>query len=225
MNIVTIVKDLKKLHNPKNVEGMARYGINPQFALGISIPYLRKKAKEIGKDHKLALELWETKIHEARILSSLLEEPKLISRIQMNNWASDFNSWDLCDQVCNNLFRKTEFAYEKAVEWSMKKKEFVKRAGFVLMASLSVHSRELTNDDFLKFFEYIKSAAVDERNFVKKAVNWSVRNIGKRNLFLHKKAIQLSQEILGLNTKPSSWIAKNALLELQSEKIISRIKL
>ncbi|MGD8780515.1 MAG: DNA alkylation repair protein [Ignavibacteria bacterium] len=224
MNIDTILKELKKLRNPQNVEGMARYGINTEFALGINIPFLRNKAKEIGKNHELAIQLWETKIHEARLLAAFLDEPKLISRGQMNKWASGFNSWDLCDQVCNHLFRKTDFAYDKAVEWSKKKKEFVKRAGFVLMASLAVHSKELTNDDFLIFFKYIKSAAIDERNYVKKAVNWAVRQIGKRNLTLHKKALQLSEEILKLDTKTSSWIAKNAIHELQSKKTISRIK-
>ncbi len=224
MDCDSIVKDLKKMRNPKNIEGMAKFGINPQFALGIKIPTLRIKAKEIGKHQKLALELWETQIHEARLLASLIGEPKLISRSLMNKWASDFNSWDLCDQVCNNLFRKTEFAYDKAVDWSTKNKELVKRAAFVLMATLAVHSKKLNNDDFLKFFEYIKKAATDERNFVKKAVNWSVRQIGKRNLFLHEKAIQLSEEFLEIESKSARWIANNALKELRSEKIISKIK-
>ena len=220
-----IIKELKKLGNPANLAGMVKFGINPSNGFGVSIPNLRKLAKKVGKNHKLALELWATEIHDARILASLVDEPKAVTKSQMNKWASDFNSWDICDQVCNNLFGNTPYAYDKALEWGTKKKEFVKRAGFVLMAVQALHSDELKDKDFYKFFPLIKQHATDERNFVKKAVNWALRQIGKRNHKLNKKAIKLAEEIVRIDSKSAKWIAKDAIRELTDNKIVSKIKL
>ncbi|MFH1067660.1 MAG: DNA alkylation repair protein [bacterium] len=210
-----ITAKLKSLANSKNVEGMARFGINSKETLGISIPVLRKMAKEIGKDHALALELWETGIHEARLLAGFIADPQQLTRKQMEKWVKDFDSWDVCDQVCSNLFDRTPFAYQKAKEWSEKKSEFVKRAGFVLMAALSVHDKKATDKDFLQFFPLIKKHAVDEHNFVKKAVNWALRQIGKRNPLLRRAAIKLAYEIKQMAFRSARWIANDALRELK----------
>lgn len=212
----SILEKLKSLSNPKAVEGMARFGINPQNTYGISIPNLRKIAKKIDKNHKLAQQLWRSGIHEARILAGMIDEPSMVSEKQMDDWVKDFDSWDVCDQVCQNLFDKTKFAYQKAIEWSKRDEEFIKRAGFVLMAVLAVHDKETSDREFLKFFPSIKREAIDNRNFVKKAVNWALRQIGKRNESLRKAAIKLATEINKIDSKAAKWIATDALRELKS---------
>ena len=216
-----IISQLKSYANPKNVEGMARFGINPTNTLGVNIPTLRKIAKEIGNDHKLAKELWDTRIHEARILASFIDDHKLVTANQMDDWVNDFDSWDVCDQVCGNLFDKTPFALKKAVQWSKNKKEFVKRAGFVMMAAFAVHNKKLNDRDFSNFFPLIKRESVDGRNFVKKAVNWALRKIGKRNKRLSVKAIKVAKEIQRTDSKSARWIATDALRELRSTKFKS----
>ncbi len=203
---------------------MGRYGINVENAYGVSIPALRKMAKEIGKNHDLALELWDTGVHEARLLAGFISDYKNITEKQMESWVSEFDSWDICDQVCSNLFDKTEFAYDKAVEWSARKEEFVKRAGFVLMAALSVHDKKAKDNVFIKFLPIIRRESTDERNFVKKAVNWALRQIGKRNSSLNKKAIKVGEEILKFDSKTAKWIARDALKELKSEKVQERLR-
>lgn len=219
-----IVNRLKSLYNPANVEGMARFGINPQNTFGISMPVLRNIAKEIGKDHQLALELWNLDIHECKILAPLIDIPKLVTEEQMECWVKDFDSWDVCDQCCLNLFDKTKFAYEKAYEWSSRKEEFIKRAGFSLMAVLAVHDKKADDNKFASFLPLIIRESTDERNFVKKAVNWALRQIGKRNMQLNKAAMETSNEILKINSKSAKWIASDAIRELTSEKILKRIK-
>ena len=162
-----ILKKLKSLSDPKAVEGMARFGINPENTYGVSIPNLRKMAKETGADHALAQQLWASNIHEARILASMIDKPEMVTEEQMEGWVKDFDSWDVCDQCCMNLFEKTEFAYHKAVEWSSNDKEFIKRAGFVLMARLAVSDKKADDKEFEQFFPLIKREAHDNRNFVK----------------------------------------------------------
>lgn len=224
MKYQDVLTRLRSLSNPKNKEGMARFGINTDQALGISLYALRPLAKEIGKDHELAKELWTSGIHEARILSSMIAEPEKVTEDLMESWVKDFKSWDVCDQVCSNLFDRTPFAYRKAVEWSNRKEEFVKRAGFVLMATLSVHDKKASDKNFEQFFPIIIREAIDERNFAKKAVNWALRQIGKRNLILNIKAIKIAQELKKINSKSSRWIASNALRELTSKKVQSKLK-
>jgi len=223
MDYQEIINLLKSKSNKNNLAGMARFGINPEFALGVSVTDLRKISKKIKKDHNLALKLWETKIHEARILSSMIDEPEKVTKKQMDTWIKEFNSWDLCDQVCMNLFDKTPFSFEKAVEWSRRKKEFEKRAGFALMACLAWHDKVSPDSKFKKFFPHIKRESDDERNYVKKAVNWALRQIGKRNKHLNKEAIKLSEDIQKINSKTALWISKDALRELQSEPIKKRL--
>lgn len=216
--VPAILKKLKSFGNPKNVAGMARFGINPKNTLGVKIPVLRKMAKEIGKNHSLALELWDSGIHEAKILASMIDDAGLVSEKQAKKWIKDFDSWDVCDQVCMNLFDKTAFSFDKAKEWSKRKEEFEKRAGFALMACLAWHDKKAKDSDFLQFFPSIKAGATDERNFVKKAVNWALRQIGKRNEHLRKEAIKLAAEIEKIDSKTARWIAADALKELKRKE-------
>lgn len=197
---------------------MRRFGINTKNAIGVSVVALRKIAKKIGKDHALAIELWNSKIHEAQILASIIDNPEEVTIKQMNEWSSSFDSWDVCDQCCGNLFVKTSFAYKKAMEWSTSNKEFVKRAGYVMMAELAIHDKKANDNKFIPFFQIIKNGSTDERNFVKKAVNWSLRQIGKRNKELSKLAINTAENIQKIDSKSARWIANDALRELKSKK-------
>ena len=218
-----ILKQLKSLGNPAAAEGMARYGINTEHAYGVSIPNLRKIARKIGKNRPLAEALWSSGIHEARILAGMVYPPAEITGRQMEEWVRDFNSWDLCDQCCNNLFRKAVDAHEKAVEWSSRDEEFVKRAGFVLMACLAVHDKKAADAEFLEFLPVIKRESVDSRNFVKKAVNWALRQIGKRNLRLNQAAIATANKISEMNSAAAKWIAADAIRELESDAVQKRL--
>ena len=224
MQFDEVLARLKSLANPKNVAGMARFGINPDRAYGISIPDLRKIAKETGKDHALAARLWKTGIHEARILASMVDEPDKVTEAQGDRWARQFNSWDLCDQCCSNLFRKTSFAYKKPAQWSREKPEFLKRGGFALMATLAVGDKEAKNERFLRFLPLIRREATDGRNYVKKSVNWALRQIGKRNTFLNKAAVREARVLAKMDSKSGRWIAADALRELTSPAVIKRLK-
>jgi 3-methyladenine DNA glycosylase AlkD len=212
------------MENPRNVAGMARYGINPKNTLGVSIPVLRKMAREIGKDHDLAAELWVSGIHEARILATLIDIPVQVTESQMDGWAGEFDSWDICDQCCSNLFSRTQFAYKKTSEWCVDEREFVKRAGFVMMAALAVKDKKAEDEEFDSFFASIKAGALDNRNFVKKAVNWALRQIGKRNQALNRKAIAAAEEIRKMDSPSARWIAADALRELNSPAVQARLK-
>lgn len=180
------------------------------------MPEIRKLARSIKKDHALALELWETGIHEARIMASLIDAPKLVTSQQMDAWVKDFHSWDLCDQVCGNLFDRTAFAIEKALLYSSHSEEYIKRAGFVLMAEFAVHDKKADNEAFIALMPVIEREAWDDRNFVKKAVNWALRQIGKRNPELRVAAIACANRMLQQNTKAAKWIATDALKELSA---------
>jgi 3-methyladenine DNA glycosylase AlkD len=218
-----ILEKLKAQANPGNVEGMARYGINPQNTLGVPMPVLRGMAREIKRDHPLALKLWDSGLHEARILAGLIADPGQVDEQLMERWVHDFDSWDVCDQVCSNLFDRTPFAYSKAVEWSSRQPEFVKRAGFVLMAALAVHDKKAPDSAFEPFFPLILREAADGRNFVKKAVNWALRGLGKRNRVLNARAIQTAQDIALMDSKTARWVAAGAVRELTSESIQTRL--
>ncbi|MBU3978172.1 DNA alkylation repair protein [Patescibacteria group bacterium] len=220
MTVEEIITLLKSQENPKNVKGMARFGINSKNTLGISVPYLRKLAKEIGqtclpagRNHTLAQELWDSGFHEARLLAGFIDNHKEVTQKQMDAWVSDFDSWDVCDQVCSNLFNKTAFAFGKAHIWVKDEREFVRRAGFAMMAVLAVHDKKTSDEKFLEFFPSIKKYSTDERNFVKKAVNWALRQIGKRNNNLLKHAQALAKEIREIPSPASRWIAGDALRE------------
>jgi len=219
-----VLKKLKKNANPENVAGMARFGINPKNTLGICAPELIALSRKIGIDHRLALKLWNSGIHEARILAAMVADHEKTSESMMEAWVSDFDSWDVCDQVCFRLFDKTPFAYKKAFEWSKREGEFVKRSGFALMASLAIHDKKAPDAKFEKFYPTIKRESGDGRNFVRKAVNWALRNIGKRSKSLNKSAIRTAREIEKLDSKSARWIAKDALRELQGEAVQKRLR-
>ena len=219
-----ILRKLESLADPKAVEGMARFGINARNTFGVSIPNLRAMAKKIGRNHVLAQQLWSSGIHEARILASMIDAPDMVTEEQMDSWVQDFDSWDVCDQCCSNLFDKAKFAHQKAMEWSRRNEEFVKRAGFVLMAALSVHDRKAKDEAFLKLLPIIKRESTDDRNFVKKAVNWALRQIGKRNTALNGAAIETAKEIQKADSKSARWIASDAFRELASEAVQKRLR-
>jgi 3-methyladenine DNA glycosylase AlkD len=223
LSAAEILERLKSKADPANVAGMKRFGINPHQTLGVSIPILRQIARQAGKNHDLAEELWTSGIHEARILASMVDDPRLTQEEQMERWASEFDSWDVCDQVCSNLFDRTPFAYAKAAEWSRRREEYVKRAGFVLMACLAAHDKKASDEQFEVFFPLMLQEASDERNFIKKAVNWALRGIGKRNQVLNQKAIDTAQKMRQLNSKSARWIAADALRELSSPAVQGRL--
>lgn len=224
MDYDEIITRLKSMANQKNVQGMARYGINPKNNLGVSIYNLRPLAKEIGKDHKLALKLWESEIHDARLLAVFIDDPLQVTSKQMDSWVEDFDSWDVCDQACTSLFDLTPYAWEKVLLWSESDKEFVKRAAFSIIAGLAVHDKKSDDSKFQSFFPIIKKESIDDRNYVKKAVNWALRNIGKRNINLNKKAIETAKQIRNIDSKSAKWIANDAIRELTSGKIQKRLK-
>jgi 3-methyladenine DNA glycosylase AlkD len=219
-----IIKKLKKLSNPKAIEGMARYGITPQKTFGVSIPNLRKIAQKAGRNRDLAQRLWASDIRETRILASMIDEPAGVTEDQMERWVKDFDYWEICDQCCMNLFEKTRYAYPKATEWSHGQEEFVKRAGFVLMARLAVSDKNAKDFPFEKFFLLIKRESTDQRNFVKKAVNWALRQIGKRNVTLNKNAIKVAEDIQQMDSKAAKWIASDAIRELKSKPVQERLR-
>ena len=217
-----ILKKLKSMASAKNVACIARFGINPNKSLGVSIYNLRPLAKKIGKNHALAQKLWSSGIHEARILASYIDEPEKVTEAQLERWVADFDSWDVVDQV-SELIANTPHVIKKIKAWSKRKEEFVKRTAFALIAEIAWHDKTLSDKDFEQFFSLIKKAATDERNFVKKSVNWALRNIGKRNTKLNKEAIKISKEIQKIDDKTAKWIAADAIRELTSEKIQKRL--
>lgn len=218
-----IVSELKKLGRRKNIEGMAKFGISTHNTLGVTVKELRKIARKAGTDHNLAIELWNTGIHEARILASIIDDPKFVTETQMESWVKNFDSWDVCDQACMNLFYRTQIAWKKAIEWSSRKEEFEKRAGFSMMAVLAVHDKRSRDDKFMELLPIIKGSSSDERNYVKKAVNWALRQIGKRNARLNKEALKTAKEIAEIDSPAAKWVASDAIRELESSQIRERL--
>jgi 3-methyladenine DNA glycosylase AlkD len=228
MDLASVLKHLKSLSSPKNVEGMARFGIVTRKSYGIPTPILKAFAKEVKKAandrHALALELWKSGIYDARAVAFWIDDPKQVTKKQMDAWARDFDNWGTVDGTCCYLFCRTPFAYEKAVEWSAKKPEFIKRAGFALMAYLAVHDKTAPDTKIAAFLSIIERETFDERNFVKKAVNWALRQIGKRSVNLNKLAIAAAQRIKSQNTSAARWIASDALRELRNPQIAERLR-
>lgn len=220
----SVLRELKSHGSPAAVKGMARFGISSKNTLGVSVPTIRGLAKKLGKDHALALALWESGIHEARLLAPMVDEPGKVTEAQMEKWVRDFDSWDVCDQCCSNLFDRTRLAYGKASAWAGREPEFVKRAGFALMAALAVHDKKADDKAFVSFLELIEKGATDERNFVKKAVNWALRQIGKRNVRLNREALVAAKEISKLKSPAARWVASDAIKELRSEAVQSRLR-
>jgi 3-methyladenine DNA glycosylase AlkD len=222
-SVKDVLDKLQSKAQPEQLKGMAKYGMTVEQRLGVSVPDMRKLAKEIGKDHKLALDLWKTAIAEARILAAMVGDPDKLTEEQMEDWVKGINSWDVCDQVCMNLFEKNQLAWKKIVDWSQREEEFVKRTAFSLIACLAWHDRKASDEKFIELFPVIIRGATDERNFVKKAVNWALRNIGKRNINLNRAAINVANEIRQLDSKAARWVASDAIRELESDAIQSRL--
>lgn len=210
-----IVAELRALANPANLEGMARFGIDTTAALGLNVPQIRAIARRAGHSQPLAEELWNTGIHEARWLASLVADPKVIKPSTMDRWTRDFNSWDVCDACCCNLFDRTPYAWAKIPKWASDKREYVRRAAFSTIAGIAVHDKTAADRVFLDALPLIEKYAFDDRNFVRKAVNWALRNIGKRNARLLPAAITCAERIREQNSKPARWIAADALRELR----------
>jgi 3-methyladenine DNA glycosylase AlkD len=219
-----ILEEMKANGSEHNREGMARFGIDASNAYGVSVTWLRQLARRVGKDHDLALALWDSKVHEARILASIVDEPKKVTIAQMEHWANDFDSWDICDQCCNNLFIRTSFAREVIGPWCEREQEFVRRAGFVMIAVLSVKDKMANSDSFRPYLDLIERHSQDRRNNVKKAVNWALRQIGKRDLDCYSLALPLALRLGQSDDATARWIGKDAVRELRSEKILARVR-
>jgi len=223
-SVKDVLDKLQSKARPEQLKGMAKYGMTVEQRLGVSVPDMRKLAKEIGRDHKLALDLWRTGIAEARIVAAMIGDPAKLTDEQMEDWVKGINSWDVCDQVCMNLFEKSQLAWKKIVDWSEREEEFVKRTAFSLIACRAWHDKKASDEKFIELLPVIIQGATDERNFVKKAVNWALRNIGKRNLNLNKAAINTAKEIKRLDSKAARWVASDTLRELESDAIQSRLR-
>jgi 3-methyladenine DNA glycosylase AlkD len=218
-----VVARLRSMGTERDRDGMARFGINVTEAAGVSVTALRGMARELPRDHELADALWATGLHEARILASMVDEPERVTARQMDAWARDFDSWDLCDQCCANLFWRTPFADGRSLVWSGRRAEFVKRAGFALMASAAVKDRSAPDERFLAYLPAIEREATDPRNFVRKAVNWALRQIGKRNLALHRAAVAAARRIARTDDRTARWVASDALRELTNPRTLVRL--
>lgn len=219
-----IINYIKARRNPEAIAGMARYGINPDGNYGVCTPALTDMARRVGKDHALAQMLWSSGIRDARVVAFMIDDPKLVTEGQMDRWAKDFRSWDICDGCCLHLFVDAEAAPKKAVQWTKSTGEYVKRAGYVMIAVIAIHYKNSEDDFFRSFFPLIVKGSTDDRSYVKKAVNWALRQIGKRNVRLNKEAIAVAERISRLDSKAARWIASDALRELRSEKVQERLR-
>jgi len=228
-----ILAELRARANADNVAGMSRFGISSAGTLGVSMPDVRRLAREAKRElrrdpaarHELAALLWASGVHEARITATLVDDPELVDCVQMEAWAADLDSWDVCDQLCINLFRLAALGWDKAAEWPLRAEEFVKRAGFVLGATLAVHDKAADDARFLPLLALSERECTDERNFVKKAVNWQIRQIGKRSTRLNAEAIECCERILQAHadSAPARWVARGALRELRSDAVQERL--
>jgi 3-methyladenine DNA glycosylase AlkD len=218
-----VLRSLERMGDPVRRDAMGRYGIDTSRALGISVTELRRLARALGHDHELAAALWASGVHEARILASLVDEPARVSEAQMDAWVADLDSWDVCDAVCGNLFDRIPFALDKAVEWTAREPEFERRAGFALIAWAAVHRKDLPDGAFASLLPLIRERSTDDRNFVKKAVSWALRQIGKRSAGLNTKAIRTAEQIERMDARASRWIAREALRELRSDAVQARL--
>jgi 3-methyladenine DNA glycosylase AlkD len=210
-----ILDEMRAMARPENLAGMARYGIGTESALVLSVPQIRAIARRTGRNQALAEQLWETGIREARILASMVADPGAITRRTMDRWTRDFNSWDVCDACCCDLFDRTPYAWMKIAKWAASEREFVRRAGFATLAAKAVHDKAADDRHFLEALRLIERYASDDRNFVRKAVNWALRSIGKRNSRLLRAAIACAERIRAQDSKAARWIAADALREFR----------
>jgi 3-methyladenine DNA glycosylase AlkD len=221
-----VLAELRSHADAANVAGMARFGIRPRTEVlgGPNLPGLRRMGKRIGPDQPLAEDLWRSGVHEARMLAVMVADPATFTRERAEGWVADLDAWDLCDAFCATLVARTPYAHEAALEWALREEEFVKRAGFALMAALAVHDRQAPDAAFVAFLPSIEREATDRRNFVRKAVNWGLRQIGKRNRALNEEAIACAERILEAHPRSGRWVANDALRELRSRPVQQRLE-
>jgi len=218
-----VLARLKSMGDAEDLKGMARFGMSVEKRFGVSVPEMRKMAKEIGRNHALALKLWKTGIADARILASMIADPEAMRARDLKDWVFAFDSWDVCDQVCMNLLEKVALARRKIPEWAAREEEFVRRSAFALIACLAWHDKQASDDEFRRYLPLIQRGAEDERNFVKKAVSWALRNIGKRNAALHKAAMQTAKDLQRMDSRVARWIAADTIRDLEAAKARGRV--
>jgi 3-methyladenine DNA glycosylase AlkD len=223
-DVDAVISELRSLGSETGRAGMARFGIKTDRAFGVSMQQMKPLARRHRRDHELALALWRSGYHEARVLAALVEDPKLVTSRQMDQWAADFDSWDVCDQACMKVFALTPFVGEKVAKWAGDKREFVRRAAFALIAGYAVAGKKADDREFLAFLPTIEAHADDPRNFVKKAVNWALRQVGKRSTTLHKPALKLAEKLAASDDKTARWIGKDAVKELTDPLQLARLK-
>lgn len=222
--VESVIAALKKLSSKHTRDGMARYGLPSDKAFGVGVGQMQQLAKRLGRNHELAEALWQTGWYEARMMAAFLDEPERVTAAQMDRWCRVFDNWGIVDTVCFKLFDVTPHAIRKAEQWSGRKEEFQKRAGFVLMACVGVHNKQAGDEQFRKWLPLIETGANDERNFVKKGVSWALRVIGRRSLELNAAAIELAQRLSTSSQASARWIGKDALRELKGPVVKRKLK-
>lgn len=215
---------LKRRGTKRNRDGMARYAIVAPKVFGVSVADLRDLSKELGRDHALASALWKSGWYEARMLTAFVDEPARVTPAQMDRWARDFDNWAICDALCFHLFDRTPHAWSKIERWSRRREEFVRRAAFALLASVALHDKGAPDARFVRALPLIERAASDDRNFVKKAVSWALRSIGRRNVALNRKAVAVSRRLIATDEPAARWVGRDALRELTSAAVVRRLK-
>jgi 3-methyladenine DNA glycosylase AlkD len=223
MSTAAVLAWLRRHGSERNVAGMARYGIVAKRVFGVSMGTMQPLARRLRPNHSLALALWQSGWYEARLLAALIDDPALVTRSQMNRWAASFENWADCDTVCFHLFDRVPFAYAKAAQWATSRREFVRRAAFALMAALALHDKAAADSRFLPFLPMIERAASDERNFVKKGVNWALRGIGRRSAATHAAAVKVARRLADSGDPSARWVGKDALRELTSAPVLRRL--
>jgi 3-methyladenine DNA glycosylase AlkD len=218
-----VLRWLERRGTKRNRDGMARYGIHAEKIFGVSVSDLRGLGKRLGRDHDLALALWNTGWYEARMLTGFVDDPALVRPAQMNRWARAFDNWAICDHLCFHLFDRTPYAWSRIEQWSTRREEFVKRAAFALLASVALHDRHESDARFIRALPLIERAATDERNFVKKGVSWALRSLGQRNEALHDAAIELAQRLAQSADAAARWVGKDALRDLTRPAVHARL--
>jgi 3-methyladenine DNA glycosylase AlkD len=222
-DVATILAWLERRGSARNREGMARYGIHSAKAFGVSMATLRPMVRRLGRNHDLAVALWDTGWLEARILAGFIADPQRITPALMDRWCRSFDNWAVCDSTCIHLFSRTPHAWRKVAVWSRRRDEFVRRAGFALLAALAVHDKRAPDQPFIDGLALVEAASGDSRNFVKKAVNWALRQIGKRNQTLNAKAVEVARRLAASHEAAPRWIGKDALRELTSASVVGRL--
>jgi len=211
-------------HSSKSVrDGMLRYAIPNDDALGVRMNNIQKLGKQLGRDHALALALWKTGVYEARMLTAYVDEPARVTAAQMDAQARDFDNWAICDAMSFNLFDRTPHAWKKVAQWRDRREEFVRRAAFALLWGLTVHDKQAADAAFVDGLRYIEKAATDERHFVKKAVNMALRAVGKRNAALNSAAVTVARRLADSGDETAGWVGRDALRELASPALSRRL--